>query len=179
MDKAIIHLSNSLENQLQQKHAAFQEISKGKFRQLQADFERRQSLIYRTTDIELADGNSEVTFYSLVYLKKNFRTRYFASETSFVVPPSQFLGDREENEIIQWLRKDKAAFFKQQRSSGESSASNRSLHLCRTLTPYEKQEVEECSRIFAQWDKDEVFDEDMSDDVELPSFNVGLDFLWL
>ena len=174
MDKAIINLSNSLENQFQQKHAAFQEISKGKFCQLQADFERRQSLIYRTTDIELADGSSEVTFYSLVYLKKNFRTRYFASETSFVVPPSQFLGDREENEIIQWLRKDKAAFFKEQRSSGESSASNGSVHLCRTLTPSEKKEVEECSRSFA-----EVLDEDMSDDVELPSFNVGLDFLWL
>lgn len=71
------------------------------------------------------------------------------------------------------------AFFKQKRSSGEGSASNRSLHLCRTLTPYEKQEVEECSRIFVQLDKDEVFDEDMSNDVELPSFNVGLDFLWL
>ena len=96
-----------------------------------------------------------------------------------MVPPSQFLGVREENEIIQWLRKDKVAFFKQQRSSGENSASYGSVHLCRTLKPYEKKEVEECSRIFAQLDKDEVFDEDISDDVELPSFNVGLDFLWL
>lgn len=91
-----------------------------------------------------------------------------------MVPPSQFLGD-----TIQWLRKDKAAFFKQQCSSSESSASNRSLHLCRTLTPYERQEVEECSRMFAQLDKDEVFDKDMSDDFELPSFNNRVDFLWL
>ena len=173
MDKIIMNLSKPLYYQLEHEHAPFQEISKDTFLQVQTDYIKLRSLIYRTTDIELADGNSEVTFYSLAYLKRKGRTTYFASKAVFLVPPSQFLGDREEDMIIQWLKKDKALFFQEQRPTPDSREPSERP----TLTPYEQSEIKECSRIFAQFEEDDPTWIDIEDGIDLPNFSIGFDFL--
>ena len=71
------------------------------------------------------------------------RTSFFVAKSLFVVPAYMFLGDHEEAKIVQWLTKDKASFFKQQRASVQPSKTP-------VLTAEERQEVEECTKIFQQ-----------------------------
>ena len=158
-------------------HVPFQEVSKEEFVRLKKNCERRRSLIYRTTDIELADGNSEVTFYSLSYIERSLRTRYFVSRSVFVVPPSNFLGDSEEERILQWLIKDKVSFFRQQ-SSHVRKLSRKPATTLEPLTEYEKEEVEECSKLFEQLQDVETMadDKDSVTELELPNFSLDLDF---
>ena len=101
MDETIIYLSKPLDHQLHQIHAPFEEVSQQTFHQLQTHYRGLRSLIYRSTDIELANGNSQVSFYSLSYIKKNMRTSFFVAKSLFVVPPYMFLGDHEEAKIVQ------------------------------------------------------------------------------
>ena len=56
-------------------------------------------MIYRTHDMECQNGNSEVTFHSLSYVKKTTGTLYFIATACVVVPPTEFLGDNEERQI--------------------------------------------------------------------------------
>lgn len=173
MDETIIYLSKPLDHQLHQIHAPFEEVSQQTFHQLQTHYRGLRSLIYRSTDIELANGNSQVSFYSLCYIKKNMRTSFFVAKSLFVVPPYMFLGDHEEAKIVQWLTKDKASFFKQQRASVQPSKTP-------VLTAEERQEVEECTKIFQQMnqlDEQDTADIDSDSDTELPNFSLEFDFL--
>lgn len=162
MDITTINLSKCLHDQFKHKHASFEEVSKEYFLQLQNDNIRRPSLIFRTEDIELPDGNSEVTFYSLVYVNGK-PTKYFVSRSVFVVPPSYFLGDKEDALIIQWLKSDKAVFLRQQRLTGKEEPSPKPFHM--VLTPSETREVYECTRIFQQLDEVDRWDVLIDDDI--------------
>ena len=149
MDITTINLSKCLHDQFKHKHASFEEVSKEYFLQLQNDNIRRPSLIFRTEDIELPEGNSKVTVYSLVYVNGK-STKYFVSRSVFVVPPSYFLGDKEDALIIQWLKSDKAVFLRQQRLTAKEEPLPKPFHM--VLTPSETREVYECTRIVQQLD---------------------------
>ena len=74
----------------------------------------------------------------------------------FVVPPSYFLGDKEDALIIQWLKSDKMVFLRQQRLIAKEESSPRPFHM--VLTPSETREVYECTRIFQQLDEVDRWD---------------------
>jgi len=181
MDETIICLSNPLDCQLEKIHAPFKEVSRETFGDLQCHLKRLRSMVYRTTDIELPNGDSEVTFYSLCYIKRNLGTRYFMMKSVFVVLPDEFLADNEEAKIIQWLTKNKASFFKQQRVSAQhvnQASKMPPANLRLALTEYERQEVEECSNIFLQMNDNKLnLILDIDSDTDLPNFSLGFDFL--
>lgn len=178
METTTIHLSKPIHCQLDNAQATFKEVSKEKFFHLQSVCTRLTCLIYRTMDNELPNGDSEVTFYSLCYIKTYLKTTYFVSETLFVVPPWAFLGDNEERKIIHWLKKNRASFFRQRRST-HSTKEWKPLRSPRpgALTEVEEKEVEECTKIFLELedDYDAEMDMDMFDD--FPNFSFGFDFL--
>ena len=65
----------------------FFEISKEQFEGYQRNAEKKlRSLIYRNTDIELANGNSEVTFYNLCYAKEKPQARENIQNTTMELP---------------------------------------------------------------------------------------------
>ena len=85
------------------------------------------------------------------------------------VPPLEFLGDKEELQILQWFITDKGEFLKEQYILS---------HLQRKyLSHAELKEVEACSDVFKQ---QQDHDEELSaqiNDVELPSFSLRFNFL--
>lgn len=177
MDNKTITLSSTFLRNLQKTHSSFDEVSKQQFQEIQLQCQRLPSLIYRTTDIELSNGDSEVHFYNLAYVNRNFETSYFKSETVFVVPPTMFLGDKEEMTIVKWLKAEKAAFFTTQRSPRKPRTT---IHTpTRTLTQEEEREIQYTTEVFNQLLNGEIYEEDIEDDTELPNFSLGFDFMAL
>lgn len=180
MEKVTVDLSKPIDYQLRRIQAPFFEISKEQFQEYQRNAEKKlRSLIYRTADIELANGNSEVTFYNLCYTKEKPKTRYFLSVTTFTIPPWNFLGDEEEIKIIRCLSGDKGRFLRQCRRSMQNMVP--STTAATSLTAQEKREVQECMKIFENdliaHEMDTIEGEDSACDHELPNFSLNFDFL--
>ena len=176
MDKGSIFLHKPINQQLKKVHAPFQEVTKEKFNEFgskHSQLQQLRTLIYRTTDIELENGDSKVKFYNLCYLKANTGTKYFVSELTFVVPPWNFLGEKEEITIVQWLSSDKGKFLRNWRSSKTKQ------HVMRTsLTEKEKSEIEQCMKVFEQLPVDQqVETKEQNIECEMPNFKLGFDFL--
>ncbi len=178
MESTNIHLSKPIDCQLENAQVKFNEVPKEKFFHVQNVSKRLSCLIYRTMDKELPNGDSEVTFYSLCYIKASPNTTYFVSEISFVVPPWRFLGDNEEREIINWLKKDRASFLKRRRSTHQTKEW-KPLRRTRpdTLTEIEEREVEECTKLFLELENENDAEMDLDTFDNFPNFSLGFDFL--
>ena len=93
------HMDNELvpsvdkgsEATLKNSHASFIQISRKDFLSIQQHFIRMRSIVYKTEELELTCGESQVTYHSLCYIRtKNKPTLYYAASTTFLVPPSEF-----------------------------------------------------------------------------------------
>lgn len=94
-----------------------------------------------------------------------------------MVPPTMFLGDKEEMTIVKWLKAEKAAFFTTQRSPRKPRTT---IHTpTRTLTQEEEREIQYTTEVFNQLLNGEIYEEDIEDDTELPNFSLGFDFMAL
>ena len=170
----ILTVNDTLEENLQKNHAPFHQLPKEQFGTIQRTFTRVRSMIYRSTEVELSNGHSQVTYYSLCYKRKTSGTTYYVASAKFQVPPSEFLGEREECKVIQWFSRDKGKFLRNQQAPTNFSPHH--------LTEVQKQEIEICSQIFEQLDD---IDEELclqinstESDTELPTFDLGFDFLY-
>jgi len=178
MEQGTIHLHKPISHQLKKVHAPFAEVTKEKFNEYGGEqgnqLQKLRPLIYRTTDIELKNGDSRVTFYNLCYLKGLAGTKYYvSSEVTVVVPPWNFLGDKEETTIVQWLSRDKGKFLRQSRSS-----KNQKLKMPPALTEGDRREIQECMKIFEEQPEYEQFETvQVANNSEMPNFNLGFDFL--
>jgi len=177
MEQGTIFLHKPISLQLTKVHAPFAEVTKEKFnefgRQQDNQLHKLRTLIYRTEDIELKNGDSKVTFYNLCYSKGVARTKYYVSEITVVVPPWNFLGDKEETAIVQWLSRDKGRFLRNSRLS-----KNQTLTMPPTLTERDRREIQECMKIFEQQPEYEQFETiQLANNCEMPNFNLGFDFL--
>ena len=94
-----------------------------------------------------------------------------------MVPPSMFLGDREERIIIRWIRTEKALFFKKERSSPPSLKPVPENSVSQSLTAAERREVEECTKIFENIENIDAYVDEEDDFNDLPNFSVRFDFL--
>lgn len=144
-------LRKDLTTQLMENEAIFEEIAKEEFTAIQHKFTRLRSMIYRTEETELDNGDSQLTFYSLCYVKKRTGTLYFESNATFVVPPYDFFGEKQEKQVLQWLIGDKARFLREQYRNKSEQKKMQS-----TFTINEQREVSICSKMF----------EDLQDNVE-------------
>ena len=71
--------------------------------------------MYKSQELELACGESEVTYYSLCNIRaKNKPTQYYAACTTFRVPLSEFLGDKEKRQILQRFISLNGKFLREQ-----------------------------------------------------------------
>ena len=109
-----IDLKYPIEQQLQECTAICDAITKRQFNDIQRNGSlwRVAMLIYRTQDMELANGTSEVSFYSLCYCTNGFQKSYFLQTITISVPPTHFLKDYETAQIVQWLRARKGQFLR-------------------------------------------------------------------
>ena len=111
-----------------------------------------RSMVYKSQELELACGESEVTYYSLCYIgAKNKPMQYYATCTTFRVPPSEYLGGKEECQILQWFIIHKGKFLREQNRLWKLQGVN--------LSDAELKEVGACSV--------EVFGQQQDHDVEL------------
>ena len=176
MDQGTIFLHKPISHQLRKVHAPFQEVTKEKFNEFgskDSQLQKLRTLIYRTTDIELENGDSKVTFYSLCYVKAKAGTKYFVSELTFLVPPWNFLGDTEETTIVQWLSSDKGKFLRNYHLS-----KTKEHVMSSTLTEKERSEIADCMKIFEQLPEYEDLDTMKQEkESEMPNFSLGFDFL--
>jgi len=168
----ILTVNDTLEANLQKIHAQFNQLPKEQLNAIQRPYTRVQSMIYRSSEIELCNGDSQVTYYSLCCKRKTNGTNYFVASAKFQVPPGEFLGE-EEVIVILWFSKDKGKFLR-----GQQPATN---FTTQHLTEEEKKEIEICSQIFEQLDD---IDEELclqitsaKSDTELPTFDLGFNFL--
>ena len=106
----------------------------------------------------------------LCYLRtENKSTKYYAACTTFRVPPSEFLGDKEERQILQWFITHKGEFLKEQYALPNLQRNH--------LSDAELKKVEACPDVFKQ---QQDHDEELSaqiNDVELRSFSLRFNFL--
>lgn len=94
-----------------------------------------------------------------------------------MVPPTMFLGDKEEIAIVKWLKSEKASFLKSQRYYRKASST---MHTpTSNLTQEEEREVQYTTEIFEQLLNGEIQEQDIDDDTELPNFSLGFDFMAL
>ena len=176
MDQSTIFLHKPIDHHLKKVHAPFQQVNKEKFNEFgskDSQLQKLRTLIYRTTDIELENGDSKVTFFNLCYIKAKAGTKYFVSELTFIVPPWNFLGDTQEATIVQWLSSNKGTFLRDCRSRNIQKQ-----EMPPTLTEKEKIEVQECTKIFEQLPV--CYQEEttqLEQECEMPNFSLGFDFL--
>lgn len=109
--KTVFTLGNNWYEQLKKNDACYEEISKEDFATIQRQYFQLRSMIYRTEETELPNGNSQLSFYSVCYVRKKTETKYFAKTVTFLVPPDDFLGDQQEAQVQRWLVRDKASFL--------------------------------------------------------------------
>lgn len=107
------NLAQLLHTQLVKNKPTFQEVAKNEFQSIQQTCKHVRSMVYHTLDEECQYSTSKVTFHSLSYVKKRTGTFYYTAKVLVVVPPTEFLGDEEELQITDWLRKDKGNFLRQ------------------------------------------------------------------
>lgn len=175
MEKTVIlTINDTLEATLKKKHAQFHQLPKEQFNAIQQTFTPIRSMVYRTSEIELCTGESQVTYYSLCYKKNTNGTQYYVASAKLQVPPSEFLGEKEEPKVLQWFIKDKGNFL-----SGQPPTTNLSKQ---QLTEDERKEIDTCLHIFEQL---EEFDEERCLQInspnncnELPTFDLGFKFLY-
>ena len=75
-------------------------------------------------------------------LKNSNATFIKMTSTTFCVPPSEFLGDKEERRILQWFITHKSKFLREQNKISKLQGVN--------LSDAELKEVEVCLEVFAQ-----------------------------
>ena len=114
MDTTLLRFTQDLNGQLQQRQLFYKELTKHQFAEIQARFLPQQSMIYRTYETEVPNGDSEVTFYNLCYLRRQ-QTKYFAANFTLHIPPYEFFGDFHEHQVQDWLIKDKGRFLNQKK----------------------------------------------------------------
>ena len=89
------------------------------------------------------------------------------------MPPWNFLGEKEETTIGQWLSSDKAKFFQ-----NCCSSKTKEHGIPTTLTEKEKGKIEQCIKVFEQvpvHEQEETTEQDIK--CEMPNFKLGFDFL--
>lgn len=146
------------------------DMSRKEFLSIQKRFIRLRSMVYKSEELELACRESEVMYHSLCYIRANNKpTQYYAASTTFRVPPSEVLGDKEECQILQWFITHKGKFLREQNTLSNLNGMN--------LSDAELKEVEACSKVFEQQQDHDVELSAQINDVELPSFNLGFTFL--
>ena len=182
--KLTLIITENVFQQLQEKHAEFQEITKDEFNNIQrctGSLVQLRRFIYRTLDMELENGDSKVIFYNLCYVKRKAHTKYFAATVQFIIPPSHFLGDYEEQRIIHWFTRDKGHFLRGQYNTSTPTKYQVSTMGPRrlTLSEEEQHEVDACIAIFKQEGEFDWTDEKSSEDydIDLPCFDLQFDFL--
>ena len=163
-------VAKRLEATLKNSHASFIQISRKDFLSIQQRFIRMRSMVYKSEELELTCGESQVTFYSLCYIiTKKKPTQYYAASTTFRVPPSEFMGDKEERQSLQWFIIHKGEFLKEQYMLSNLQRKH--------LSDAELKEVEACSDVFKQ---QQDHDEELSaqiNDAELSSFSLRFNIL--
>ena len=160
MDNELVpSVDKGLETTLKNSHASFIQMSRKDFLSIQQRFIR---MVYKSEKLELTCGESQVSYHSLCYIRtKNKPTQYYAARTTFPVPPSKFLGDKEERQILQWFITHKGAFLKEQYALSNLQRN----HLSHT----ELKEVVACSDVFMQQqDHDEELSSQTNDVETVP-----------
>ena len=144
MDNELVpSVDKGLEATLKNSHASFIQISRKDFLSIQQRFIRMRSMVYKNAELELTCGESQVSYHSLCYIRNtNKPTQYYATSTTFPVPPSEFLGDKEERQILQWFITHKGKFLKEQYALSNLQRKH--------LSDAELKEVEACSDVFKQ-----------------------------
>lgn len=166
----VLSVDSVLEATLKNSNASFIKISRKEFLSIQKRFIRMRSMVYKSEELELACGESEVMYHSLCYIRANNKpTQYYAASTTFRVPPSEVLGDKEKCQILQWFITHKGKFLREQSTLSNLNGMN--------LSDAELKEVEACSKVFEQQQDHDVELSAQINDVELPSFNLGFTFL--
>ena len=132
-----------LETTLKNNNASFIKMSRKESLSIQELFIRMRSMVCKSEELELACGESEVTYNSLYQIKaKNKPTQYYASSTTFCVPLSELLGDKEERQILQWFITHKSKFLREQNRLSKLQGVN--------LSDAKLTEVEAFSEVFVQ-----------------------------
>ena len=107
---------------------------------------------------------------SFCYIRtKDKPTQYYAARTTFPFPPLEFLGDKEERQILQWFITHKGEFLQEQYTISNLQQKH--------LSDAELKEVEACSDVFKQ---QQDHDEELSAQVnvvELPSLSLRFNSL--
>ena len=144
MDNELVpSVDKGLEATLKNSHASFIQMSRKDFLSIQQRFIRTGSMVYKSEELELTCGESQVSYHSLCYIRtKNKPTQYYSASKTFRVPPSEFLGDKEERQILQWFITRKGEFLKEQYALSNLQRKH--------LFDAELKEVEACSDVFKQ-----------------------------
>ena len=132
----MLTVDDTLEANLQKVDAQFHQLPKEKFNDIQRSNTRVRSMIYRSTEIELCNGDSQVTYFSLCYKRKTSGTNYFVASAKFQVPPGEFLGEEEELKLIQWFCKDKGKFLRSQQPATNFNTPNLSRYVVKFHANY-------------------------------------------
>lgn len=164
-----LHLAQQLRTQLVKNKPTFQEVAKNEFQSIQQTCKHVKSMVYHTLDEECQYSTSKVTFHSLSYVKKRTGTFYYTARVLVVVSPTEFLGDEEEVQITDWLRKDKGNFLRQKYHPSMNHIPNK-----------ETKEIGQCMMMFQQQaatDEEEILNEiaGMEYEEEQPNFGLKLD----
>ena len=91
--------------------AVQQQISRKEFLLIQQRFIRMRSTPYWNWNLQRK--SSDIS-QSLLCKAQNRPTQYYATRTTFRVPPSKFLQGKEERRILQWFITHKGEFLKEQ-----------------------------------------------------------------
>ena len=112
-NELVLSVDKGLEATLKNSHASFIQMSRKDFLSIQQRFIRMQSMVYKSEELELTCGESQVTYHSLCYIRtKNKPTQCYAASTTFRVPPSEFLGVRKNARFYNGLSPIKANSLK-------------------------------------------------------------------
>ena len=140
-NEPVLSVDSVLETTLKNNNASFIKMSRKEFLSIQEVFIRMRSMVYKSEELGLACGESEVTYNSLCYIKaKNKPTQYYAACTTFRIPTSEFLGDKEERHILPISHKGK--FLREQNRLSKLQGVN--------LCDAELKEVDKCSEVYSQ-----------------------------
>lgn len=138
-EQLILTVGESLDATLQSSHAPLMEITSRDFRQYQQRYKLLRSMIYKSEEEEVESSDSKVTYFSLCYIRRNNKpTRYYVSTTIFRVPPSEFLGEKEERDIIRWFVHQKGKFLIAHKPARKH------------LTDADREDIEACAEVFKQ-----------------------------
>lgn len=148
-DELVLSVDSVLETTLENNNALFIKISRKEFLSIEELFICMRGMVYKSEELELACGESEVRYRSLCYIRaKKKPKQYYVAITTFRIPPSEFFGDKEELKILQWFITHKSKFLREQNRLSKLQGVN--------LSDAELKEVEVCSEVFAQQEDHDV-----------------------